>query len=154
MEKDGQKQTFSFKKFISSLLKPQLIKFCIVGSSGILVDLGVLWFAVEYLHLWYIYGSGLGIICSVTTNFIFNKFWTFERRSLLIKQVFIEYSKYWLVSLLSIIAQVGMLYTLVEFVQIWYILAALIGIGCGFLINFIGNKFWTFGYKGFISEKY
>jgi len=154
MEKFNRKQIFSLNNILSKPISAQFIKFCIVGSSGILVDLGVLWFLVEYVHLWYIYGSCAGIICSVTSNFILNKFWTFGRKSLLFKQVFFEYIKYWSVSLVSIFIQLGMLFTLVEFAHIWYILAALIGIGCGFLINFVGNKFWTFGFKGFISGKY
>ena len=133
MEKFNRKQIFSLNNILSKPISAQFIKFCIVGSSGILVDLGVLWFLVEYVHLWYIYGS-----C----------------KSLLFKQVFFEYIKYWSVSLVSIFIQLGMLFTLVEFAHIWYILAALIGIGCGFLINFVGNKFWTFGFKGFISGKY
>jgi dolichol-phosphate mannosyltransferase len=134
----------------------QFIKFCMVGGFGVLVNLGTLWLLVEYGKLWYIFGSVGGIICSITSNFTFNKFWTFKRKFTKLTTLLYEYAKYWTVSIFTICTQLGGLYILVEFIHLWYILAAFIAIGVGTIINFLGNKLWTFGgaWKKSIAQSY
>lgn len=42
------------------------------------VDFGTLFFATEILHIWYVLSTGLGALFGAVTNFVLNRFWSFE----------------------------------------------------------------------------
>jgi putative flippase GtrA len=42
------------------------------------VDFGTLFFATERLHIWYVLSTGLGALLGAGTNFLLNRFWSFE----------------------------------------------------------------------------
>lgn len=42
------------------------------------VDFGTLFFATETLHVWYVASTGLGAFLGAVTNFVLNRFWSFE----------------------------------------------------------------------------
>ena len=82
-------------------------------------------------------------------NYLLNKKWTFKEqfREDLVKKYFL----YSLISVLSLIINLLILFVIVEFYDIWYIFAEIIAIMCSFLVNFFGNKILTFKEKK-ISE--
>jgi len=46
--------------------------------------------------------------------------------------------------LVALVVNISILFILVEFYEIWYIFAEIGAICCAFLVNFFGNKIWTF----------
>src|SRR5687768_5524450 len=53
-------------------------RFYTVGATGLLVNyLSSLLFNAALPQLWYIYATVIGIVVSMTSNFILNKLWTF-----------------------------------------------------------------------------
>ena len=54
-----------------------IIKFGIVGISGIIVNTGVLYILSEYFGIFYLISSLVAIELSIINNFIWNDFWTF-----------------------------------------------------------------------------
>ena len=124
----------------------QAAKYYAVGASGVLVNLGLLFYLTEYVGLWYFLSYTLAISASITTNFILNKFWTF-RDSINSQRTIVMYVKFSSVSFLGMGIQLGSVYFLVESLSVYYMLAALISISIAGAINFIINRSWTFGAK-------
>lgn len=124
----------------------QAAKYYAVGASGILVNLGLLFYLTEYVGLWYFLSYTLAISASITSNFILNRFWTF-RDSVNSQRTIVMYVKFASVSLLGMAIQLGSVYFLVESLSVYYMLAALISISIAGAINFIINRSWTFGEK-------
>ena len=124
----------------------QAAKYYAVGASGVLVNLGLLFYLTEYVGLWYFLSYTLAISASITSNFILNKFWTF-RDSINSQRTIVLYVKFSSVSFLGMGIQLGSVYFLVESLSVYYMLAALISISIAGAINFIINRSWTFGVK-------
>ena len=129
-----------------SLFAKHAAKYYAVGASGILVNLGLLYYLTEYGSLWYFLSYALAISVSITSNFILNKFWTF-RDSIDSQKTIVMYVKFVSVSLVGMAIQLGSVYVLVESLTVYYMLAALISICIAGAINFIINRRWTFGVK-------
>ena len=129
-----------------SLFAKHAAKYYAVGASGVLVNLGLLFFLTEFFGLWYFLSYTLAISASITSNFILNKLWTF-RESIDSQKTIVMYVKFVSVSLLGMAIQLGSVYVLVESFAVYYMLAALISIGIAGAINFVINRRWTFGVK-------
>jgi len=129
-----------------SLFAKHAAKYYAVGASGILVNLGLLYYLTEYVGLWYFLSYALAISVSITSNFILNKFWTF-RDSIDSQKTIVMYVKFVSVSMVGMAIQLGSVYVLVESLTVYYMLAALISICIAGAINFIINRHWTFGVK-------
>lgn len=141
MTLSGQKKEGRF-----SLFAKHAIKYYIVGASGVLVNLGFLYFLTEFVGMWYFVSYSIAILVSITTNFIFNKLWTF-RDSTNSQKTMIMYLKFVSVSLVGMGIQLGSVYLFVEVLGIYYMLAALFSIGLASGINFMVNRHWTFGIR-------
>jgi len=121
-------------------------KYYLVGASGVIVNLGILYALTEFAGLWYLLSSSLAIYTSITTNFLLNKAWTF--RDTMAKQPgALMYVKFIGVSLVGMGIQLGFNYLFVEKLSLYYLLAALISIGIASSVNFVLNRHWTFGIK-------
>ena len=120
----------------------QLIKFSIVGGIGTLINLSILFTLTEFLDIHYIASAVFAFIVALTNNFILDKMWTFKER--LQYRTFRKYVQFSTISVLTLAVNTGFLYTFVEHFGIWYIFAQVLAIGTAFIINFLGNKLWTF----------
>ena len=60
-----------------SLFAKQAVKYYIVGGTGVLVNLGILYALTDFVGFWYMASQVIAISISITTNFFFNRFWTF-----------------------------------------------------------------------------
>ena len=58
----------------------RLIKFAIVGTSGVVVNLGLLYILVEWFGLYYMLAAVISIGSSVVSNYILNDKWTWRDR--------------------------------------------------------------------------
>ena len=121
-------------------------KYYAVGASGVLVNLGLLFYLTEFVGLWYFLSYTLAISASITSNFILNKVWTFKD-SIDSQKTIVMYVKFVSVSLLGMGIQLASVYVLVESYAVYYMLAAVISIGIAGAINFVINRRWTFGVK-------
>lgn len=129
-----------------SLFAKHAFKYYLVGTSGILVNLGILFVLTEFAGLWYLLSSTIAIYASITSNFLLNKSWTF--RDTVIKQrSFLMYGKFIGVSLVGMGIQLGFNYIFVERLSVYYLLAALISIMIASSVNFVLNRRLTFGIK-------
>lgn len=127
----------------------RFLKFCVVGASGIPVNLLFAWLGSQVLFgslalLWRnALASLLGIVVSVFTNFVLDDVWTWGDRR---KGRFVgRMARFYLVSSLACGIQWAVavaLSTLVLHLRLE--LAQLVGIALGTAANFLLNHLWTY----------
>ena len=141
MTVDGKKEVGGF-----SLFAKQAMKYYTVGGSGVLVNLGILYALTDFIGFWYIASQIIAISISISSNFLFNRFWTFSG-SIEDQRNSVMYVKFLIDSLIGMAIQLGITYSLVENIALYYMYAAGIGIIIAGAINYIVNRRWTFGIK-------
>ena len=110
------------------------LKFAAVGTSGILVNEGILWFLVSFNLLPVYLASPIAIESSIVNNFLLNDFWTFKKyRS---GHFIMRLLKYHLAVAAGGVVNYAVLITL-TFLGIYFLLANLIGIFLGFIVNYL-----------------
>jgi putative flippase GtrA len=118
----------------------QLIRFCVVGASGYLVNLAVfsaLVYGADAHHSL----AAVGAFCVAwTSNFAFNKFWTFRRHEL---SAFQQGARYLAVSLVALGLNLMLLEVLVR-AEVPEVLAQAVAIAAVMPVNFLLNRRWSF----------
>jgi len=123
-------------------------RFYTVGASGFVVNYMIsLLFAGGVSDMWYLHANVIGIIASITTNFILNKTWTFGDKDFRIKKTISQYGKFAMFSSLGALVQLGMVYFLVDSNDISYPLALIVAVVTAAFGNFVLNKKFTFKEK-------
>jgi dolichol-phosphate mannosyltransferase len=123
----------------------QAFTFGMVGASGTLVDLTMVFLSVESLSLPFRAARVVGFLFAVTSNFFLNRAFTFPngRR----KRMFSQYAIFMAVSVTGFIVNWLVSVSLYEssaFFNTHYLSAAFAGVVCGMTINFTGSKFLVF----------
>lgn len=117
------------------------IKFCIVGSIGVFVNMGFLYFLTEYLKIFYLISSFIAIEISILSNFMLNDNWTFKQHK---NKSFIErLITYEAISLFGVGIQITLLYIFTDVIGIYYMISNLLAIPVTLSWNFLMNKFVT-----------
>ena len=120
----------------------EFFKFAFVGGIGTLVNIIILYLLTEKAGIYYIISAIFSFIVAMTSNFILNKIWTFKESIKL--NVGKKYLQFGLVSITALIVNLFFLYAFTEFLGIYYIISQVLAIGVALIINFLGNKIWTF----------
>jgi putative flippase GtrA len=118
----------------------QLAKFCAVGATGYVVNLGVFAVLVRALDLHYLPAAVGSFAVAVTNNYVWNRAWTFNRAR---GHVVWQGARFLLVSLASLGANLVVLALLVS-AGAPEVPAQAFAIALVTPINFIGNKLWSF----------
>ncbi|HEX9815703.1 MAG TPA: GtrA family protein, partial [Candidatus Thermoplasmatota archaeon] len=121
----------------------RMVRFGIVGASGVLVNLGLLALFVELLGWHYAFASILAIEASILTNYALNHIWTWRGGD----NGLHTFLNFQLVSLVGMALQWGVLTFGVAGLDVHYMLAALAGIGLATIWNFAANHWFTFAEK-------
>lgn len=122
----------------------QFIKFCLVGISGLLVNMVVYSIGIYILHLHYILAALLSFAVAVSSNFILNRSWTFKQVKKGSYSMPARFGRFVLVCLGGLGINLIVLYLAVSFLSLHKILAQLIAILSATLFNFVGSKKWAF----------
>ncbi len=138
----------------------RFIRFCVVGASGVVVNLGVFtvasWLLPQSLQgdARFVAANVAGFVISVLTNFLLNDFWTWgDREKRGHAHFWSRLLRFYTVSSVAGIVQIGVAYAARSWLAAaglgWSSgvvdkLAVLIGIGVATIINFVANNIWTF----------
>jgi dolichol-phosphate mannosyltransferase len=142
-------QQISYLRHLYSLMRRKgellrFVKFCLVGLSGVLVNLGLLYLLTEFAGLYYLISAAISIESSIVSNFILNNFFTFADRRLPGAKSFVNrLLRFNLVSLAGLAINMGVLGLLTEVVGIYYLISQLFGIAAAILWNYLVNTWWT-----------
>lgn len=151
-----------FWRLIDWLHGFRYVRFGLVGASGTVVNLAVLYAFQEYLFRFIVldrnrlYASlAMGIAVSTVNNFIWNRLWTWSDRShatsmeegqrLSLRRLLAQLGQYATASWLGIALQYGLALWLAHFLP--YLLATVIAIVIASISNFLANDRWTFKHR-------
>lgn len=118
----------------------QLLRFCVVGASGYLVNLLVFSLLVHAAGIHYIAAAVGAFVVAWTNNFVLNKFWTFRRHELPATQ---QAARYLAVSLVALGLNLIVLEVLVS-AGSPEVPAQAIAIAAVMPVNFLLNRRWSF----------
>ena len=122
----------------------RLLKFGIVGLSGVVINMGVLYILSEDVRLPYFISSLMAIELSILTNFVFNLHWTWRDRKNELP-VWRKLFRYHIgVAGTAYLVNYVILVGLTEWGGIQYMISNLVGIGVGTIANYVISDRWTF----------
>jgi putative flippase GtrA len=118
----------------------QLVKFCIVGASGYVVNLLVYVALLDGANLHYRVAATGSFLVAVTNNYLLNRLWTFRHHR---GHFGYQGLRFLVVSVLVYLGNLAILTLLVE-LGMGKIVSQAIAIVLVTPANFIGNKLWSF----------
>jgi putative flippase GtrA len=121
----------------------RLLRFCLVGASGVVVNNALLLALVQGLHGPPVSAAAVSAECAIVSNFCLNDRWTFldRRGSRSWRSRLLSYN---LLSLASLIVTVTTVAALHHLVGVHYLSANLAGIAAGTAWNYLSNRRWTY----------
>ena len=144
-------QTLQQLTLIGPLFRPRFIKFGIVGASGVVVNLSVLYLGQELLFrsvaqetLRLNLSLALAIFIATISNFTWNRRWTWhDRKALRSVPIAVQFGQYALACWVGTAIQIALTNLFALFMH--YLVANLIAVVIASLFNFVANDLWTFG---------
>jgi len=98
-------------------------------------------------NIWYIHATFVGIIVSISSNFVLNKIWTFEDWNFSLKHFFRQYGLFLLLCSFGAGLQLFLVSVFVGYYHIQYSISLITAVGIASIGNFLLNKKITFGEK-------
>ncbi|MGI9081215.1 MAG: GtrA family protein [Thermoleophilaceae bacterium] len=120
----------------------QLMKFCVVGGSGYVVNLIVFTLAFELGNLHHLLAATIAFAVAVTNNFWWNRHWTFGARE---GHAGFQAARFFAVSCGAFLFAAAVLELLVSGADVKEVPAQAISVVAAMPLNFVGNKMWSFG---------
>jgi putative flippase GtrA len=117
----------------------ELVRYCCVGGSGYLINLGV--FLLADPSMPYTLAFTVAFVCAATSNFLWNRLWTFRVDH---GRPHHQYARFLCVSTAALMLDLVVLRALVELAGTPKPPAAAIAILVALPVSFLGNKLWTF----------
>ena len=132
---------------IKRLWKTRILKFAVVGGSGAVLGLGILYVLTSLCRVNYLASNVVAFVISVTSNYVFNTKWTFRNR-LDIK----AYLKYVATSLTTFGINELILWSLTS-TGLYYMLASVIAILVAFVFNWILSRRYVWQHQNESSSQ-
>jgi putative flippase GtrA len=117
----------------------ELVRYCCVGASGYVLNLVV--FTLANRPLPYPVAFAIAFAVAATSNFVWNRVWTFRVRHGVPHH---QYARFLTVSVVALAVDLTVLAALVELVGVEELYAAAAAIVLATPISFLGNKLWSF----------
>ena len=122
----------------------QFIKFSLVGILNTAIHFAVFYALYSFMGVYHLLASAIGFGFAVTNSYFINKYWTFKSTGSNIRN---EFSKFFIINLFSLTVNLASMAILVEIYFIHPPVAQFATIVITLMINFSGNKYWSFNGK-------
>lgn len=126
---------------IDKMVVIKFLKFCFVGLSGMVIDFGITWLLKEKIRINKYIANSTGFILAATSNYIWNRFWTFQSEN---DHIASEYFSFVMISMVGLAINNLLIYFFTDKVKLNFYLSKLIAIIVVTLWNFILNFLITF----------
>ena len=128
-------------EYLSRTFLVKFIKFGIVGFSGVFIDFGTTYVCKEWLKIQKYLANSIGFTVAASSNYFFNRTWTFRSQD---PDIAGEYTEFLVISLVGLgIANLIVWLIHSRFKQNFY-LSKLFAIGMVTIWNFFANYYITF----------
>ncbi len=116
----------------------RILRFAVVGASGILVNMGILWYLTEVIGIYYLLSGIIAIETSIITNFLLNDMWTFKdnKKGKWSSRI----GMFHMVSISGMLINLSILYILTTVFGVYYLISNFFGILGAFTWNFSVNR--------------
>ena len=155
----------NLKNVFDALTRFQFMRFCVTGSLGVITDA-----VIYHVFLWLLNVNAgkdrttadtillfilpvFGYIAAVIQNYLVNHLWTFKKETEYHRISVKLFSKFFAVSLFSLIPRYAFYTFLLIFNNITPDLANIGGIAAGMFTNFFGSKFVVFRFREDVNKK-
>jgi dolichol-phosphate mannosyltransferase len=122
----------------------QLMKFCVVGGSGYVVNLCVFAACVNLFSMHHLVAATCAFVVAVANNFWWNRHWTFGAGA---GHAGFQAARFFAVSILAFLFAAAILELLVSVAGVQELPAQAIAIVAATPLNFLGNKMWSFAHS-------
>jgi putative flippase GtrA len=131
----------------------QAVKFFLVGTLNTFIDLGILnffiWITGFAKGIFYAIFKTISFLSATANSYLWNKYWTFEKRK---KPESREFLKFLIVTTIGLLINVGVASFIVNVIgpqfgiseKIWATIGAIIAAFFAFVWNFLSSKFIVF----------
>ena len=124
------------------LLEFKLVRFLLVGSTGTVINFGLLWILTEYAGLLYILSAAIAGLLATVNNYTLNHLWAFGDRKGSNHNKVLGFLKYSMAVGLGYFAYLGVVALLTE-IGVWYMLSAGIATAVTIAIRFSAANWWV-----------
>lgn len=121
----------------------QLVKFCVVGATGYVVNLIVYTLLLEGAGFHYVPAAIGSFLVAVTNNYVWNRLWTFRGQR---GHVVFQGLRFVVVSTIALGANLLVLHALVQ-AGLGEVVSQALAIMLVTPVNFVGNKLWSFRHR-------
>ncbi len=141
----GFRQYVDFGKQLINLMKVtgefyRILKFGMVGITGLMVNEGFLWLFTDLLGLYYILSAILGYEISIISNFTLSEFWVFkDLRTIRVKNLIQRLATFNGIRIIGLLMNTAILFVLTEFGNIYYLISNLIAIVIVAVWDYMGS---------------
>lgn len=111
----------------------KLIKFGVVGSTGLIIDFGITYVLKEWLKWNKYIANAIGFTFAVVNNYYLNKIWTFQDTNPHIAQQLFSFI---VISLIGLLLNTLVLYVFNHKIRMCFYFSKVFAIGAVFLWNF------------------
>jgi len=117
------------------------IKYTLVGTTGLILDMIILYCLVEFLHMPVVPASAISFFVSMVNNFFLHKYWTFRDLSHHFERQFISF---FVIAIANLGITVVCMYFFSDLLKIWYMIAKVITSIIVLIFSYTMNRMWTF----------
>ena len=126
---------------MNDIFSAKLVRFGLVGISGMAIDFGVTWLCKEKIRINKYIANSTGFTCALINNYLLNRYWTFTSTG---TPIIYQFTKFLLVSLIGLGINNLLLYLFVRNTKYNFYLLKLCVIGIVFIWNYSANLLYTF----------
>lgn len=119
----------------------KILKFGVVGFSGTVIDFFFTWLCKEKIGWNKFLSNSIGFVLAATSNYIFNRIWTFQSDN---PEIGREYLLFFVISLIGLALNNLFLYLFHEKLKMNFYLAKVFATILVIIWNFTANYFITF----------
>ena len=131
--------------YVRALREPrhwfQLLRFCVVGASGYVVNLLVFFTFTEPIGTGHRAAAVAAFLVAVTNNFFWNRRWTFDARA---GHAGFQAARFLAISVGAFFFSLVVLELLIVEAGFPELAAQAVAIVCATPLSFIGNRLWSF----------
>lgn len=127
----------------------QLVRFCLVGASGYVVNLVTFAIAFSALGMHHLAAAAAAFVLAVTNNFWWNRQWTFRACD---GHLTSQAARFLIVNLSAFAIAASALHALVDVFGVPAVTAQAISIVVATPFNFMAHRFWSFAPTGERTE--
>ena len=135
-----------FKLFLWSGEYKRVLKFALVGLSGLILGELLLWALTSPLGLYYLASAAIATEISIINNFVWNEVWTFrdKRRGDLLS-VLKRLAKFNALRVLTVILTVALTAFFTEVLKVLYLVSFVVAVILAFAINYLVSSYSIWG---------